>query len=407
MKNIFIYLISITFFLAACNRTGTEQAKHAHDESAHTHDGHNHDGHDHDGHTHDGNCSEEHGHEQETHAGEITFSKAQAVAARLEAQTVAPGTFSQVIKTSGQLLSAQGDEITIVAASNGVASFAQAAMSEGAAVKEGQVLVSISAKNMVDGDPAIKAKIEYEAARKEYERAESLVKENIISKKDFEQAQLRYESANTAYNASLKMVTSKGMNVAAPASGVIKRRWVNEGEYVTVGQPIVSLSKNKRLQLRADMPAKYFKELSQITGANFKVPYDDATYKLSDLNGRLLSVGASIEQSLPCLPVTFECNNTGALIPGSFAEIYLLTATQHGVISVPPTAITEEQGLHFVYLQLDEETYKRQEVTLGANDGKRVQIISGLAQGDKVVSQGVMQVKLAANSAIIPEGHTH
>ena len=38
---------------------------------------------------------------------------------------------------------------------------------------------------MVDGDPAIKAKIAYEAAQKEYERAESLVKDNIISKKDF------------------------------------------------------------------------------------------------------------------------------------------------------------------------------------------------------------------------------
>jgi RND family efflux transporter MFP subunit len=370
-------------------------------------DGHSHEGHNHEGHSHGENCSEESGHEQDAHPGEITFSKAQAGAARLEVQTVAPGTFSRVIKTSGQLLPAQGDEITVVAASSGVVSFAQAAMSEGAAVREGQILVSISAKNMVDGDPAIKAKIEYEAALAAYERAESLVKDNIISKKDFEQAQLRYENAKTAYNASLKMVTSKGMNVAAPASGAIKRRWVSEGEYVAVGQPIASLSKNKRLQLRADVPAKYFKDLAQVAGAHFKVPYDDATYKLSELDGRLLSVGASLDQSSPYLPVTFEFNNSGVFIPGSFAEIYLLTTTQHGVFSVPLTAITEEQGLYFVYLQLDEGTYKKQEVALGANDGKRIQIISGLAQGDKVVSQGVMQVKLAANSAIIPEGHSH
>jgi hypothetical protein len=37
----------------------------------------------------------------------------------------------------------------------------------------------------------------------------------------------------------------------------------------------------------------------------------------------------------------------------------------------------------------------------------RVQIMSGLAPGDRVVSQGVMQVKLAAHSAVIPEGHSH
>ncbi|MDR1583306.1 MAG: efflux transporter periplasmic adaptor subunit, partial [Prevotellaceae bacterium] len=188
------YLILIAMIAAGCG--------------AHNHDGHKPDKSTqaHDGHNHDGDCHEENGQAQEEHADEIAFSKAQAEAARLETETATPGTFSQVIKTSGQLLSAQGDEIMVVAASNGVVSFAQAAMSEGAAVKEGQILVSISAKNMVDGDPAIKAKIEYEAALKEYERAESLVKGNIISRKDFEQAQLRYESAKTAYNASLKMV---------------------------------------------------------------------------------------------------------------------------------------------------------------------------------------------------------
>jgi RND family efflux transporter MFP subunit len=199
------------------------------------------------------------------------------------------------------------------------------------------------------------------------------------------------------------------MNVVAPASGVMRRRWVNEGEYVAVGQPIVSLSRNKRLQLRADVPARYFRVLAQVAGAHFKLPYDDATYKLSELGGRLLSVGALVDQSAPYLPATFEFDNTGAFIPGSFVEIYLLTATQHDALAVPLAAITEEQGLYFVYLQLDEDedAYRKQEVTLGANDGLRVQILSGLTPGDKVVSRGVTQVKLAANSAAIPEGHSH
>ena len=364
-------------------------------------------GHNHDGHVHDGSCAEEGGRGQESHAGEIAFGKAQAAAARLELQTVTPGTFSRVIKTSGQLLPAQGDEITVVATSSGVVSFAQAVLSEGAAVKEGQVLAGISARNMADGDPAIKAKIEYEAARTAYDRAESLVKERIVSRKDFEEAQLRYDRAKTAYNASLKTVTAQGMNVTAPMSGVVNRRWVNEGEYVAVGQPLVSLGRNRRLQLRADVPARYFKDLAQIIDARFKAPHDDATYRLSDLNGRLLSVGASMNQNSPYLPATFEFDNTGAFIPGSFAEIYLLTATQQDVLSVPLTALTEEQGLYFVYLQLGEEIYKKQWVTTGSSDGMRVQIMSGLTPGDRVVSQGAMQVKLAAHSAVIPEGHNH
>ena len=114
-----------------------------------------------------------------------------------------------------------------------------------------------------------------------------------------------------------------------------------------------------------------------------------------------------MNQNSPYLPATFEFDNTGAFIPGSFAEIYLLTATQQDVLSVPLTALTEEQGLYFVYLQLGEEIYKKQWVTTGSSDGMRVQIMSGLTPGDRVVSQGAMQVKLAAHSAVIPEGHNH
>jgi multidrug efflux pump subunit AcrA (membrane-fusion protein) len=56
---------------------------------------------------------------------------------------------------------------------------------------------------------------------------------------------------------------------------------------------------------------------------------------------------------------------------------------------------------------LDEEGYKKQEVMLGQNNGERVQILSGLKNGDKVVTKGVYQVKLAATSSVMPEGHAH
>ena len=85
----------------------------------------------------------------------------------------------------------------------------------------------------------------------------------------------------------------------------------------------------------------------------------------------------------------------------------MLSIPQQNIISVPASAITEEQGLYFVYLQLDEEGYKKQEVTLGQNDGVRTQITSGLKIGDKVVTKGVYQVKLAAISSVMPEGHSH
>ena len=104
--------------------------------------------------------------------------------------------------------------------------------------------------------------------------------------------------------------------------------------------------------------------------------------------------------------MTFEFDNRGDIVPGSFVEIYLLSQPMEGVISVPRSALTEEQGSFYVYLQLDEECYRRQLVTLGVDNGERVQILSGLKPGDRLVVRGAYQVKLAGATNAIP-AHSH
>ncbi|MEG0455637.1 MAG: efflux transporter periplasmic adaptor subunit, partial [Bacteroides sp.] len=63
--------------------------------------------------------------------------------------------------------------------------------------------------------------------------------------------------------------------------------------------------------------------------------------------------------------------------------------------------------LNFVYIQIEPEAFKKQEVTIGQNNGERVEIVKGLNAGQKVVTRGVTQVKLAASSSAIPDGHNH
>lgn len=404
-KNTIGLLLAIAvFFFAGCQPAKNERKPqgetHEHAEGEdHDHEGHDHERHDHEGH--------DHNHGSEAHADEIRFSKAQAEAVGLEVEDLTPGTFSQVIKTSGQILSSQGDEASVAATANGIVSFANASISDGSAVKAGQAIVSISAKNLLDGDPAAKAKIDFETAQKEFQRAENLVKEQIISGKEFEQIRARYETAKTVYHAQAGNISTKGVTVTSPMNGFVKSRMVNEGDYVAVGQIICTVSQNRRLQLRAEVSESHFNSLGQISNANFSTSYDNTTYKLSDLNGRLLAFGKAADGQSFYIPVTFEFNNVGNIIPGSFVTVYLLSSPQENVISIPVSAITEEQGLHFVYIQLDEEGYKKQEVKLGDNDGTRVRILSGLNPGDKVVTKGAYQVKLAAISSVMPEGHSH
>lgn len=415
------YIISLfivaAMLLAGCN---SNQKKDNHSSDKHEHfdgDGHDHsneadhnhsddDGHDHSSHSDD----DGHNHGEKSDAGhsdEILFTKEQAKAVGLTTETITPATFQQVIKTSGQIQAAQGDEAVIVATSNGIVSFTNPSISDGTPIGAGQSIVTISARKLLEGDPAVKAKIAYETAQKELQRADGLIKDQIISAKEYEQIKLRYETARTTYEAQASNITASGVSVTSPISGYIKNRMVGQGEYVSVGQPIATVSQNRRLQLRAEVSENYYKTLRSISGANFKPAYDNTVYKLSDLNGRLLSFGKASDQQSFYIPVTFEFDNVGDIIPGAFTEVFLLANPQENVISIPVISVTEEQGLHFVYLQLDEEGYKKQEVTLGQNNGEKVQILFGLNTGDKVVTKGVYQVKLAAISSVMPEGHSH
>ena len=405
------------FVLGSCASNSSESHEgHNHETEEHNHEGHNHEGHNHEGHAHEGHNHEGHNHEGHAHEGhnhgaeasshggnEIILPPAKAKAAGVEVTEVTPTTFHQVIRTSGQVLAAQGSESVVVATVSGVVSF-RGHLTEGMSIGKGAALLTLSSKNIAEGDPVQKARIAYEVAKKEYERKKELVESRIVSQKDFLQAEQAYENARIAYEAVSKGQTQGGQAVTAPISGFVKNILVREGDFVQVGQPLLSVTQNRRLQLRADVSERYYSALNGIQSANFTIPSTSRTYELKTLNGRLLSYGKSSAGSY--IPVTFEFDNKGDVIPGSFVEVYLLTGEMQGVLALPRTALTEEQGSFFVYRQLDEEGYEKQLVTLGADNGQQVQILSGIKAGDRIVARGAYQVKLAGATNAIP-AHSH
>ena len=361
------------------------------------------------GHGHDEEEEEhEHAHEAgEAHVpGEVVFKKAMADAVGLKTLKMMPAEFSDVIKATGRIVAAQGGESVVVATASGVVNFGKLAIVDGMAVHKGQPLLSLSSSNLADGNGAVKARNVYEAAEKEYVRIQSLVKDKIVSSKEYEQARLNYENAKVAWQAVAGKQTASGISVVSTMSGYLKNIRVKEGDYVSVGQPLVTIAQSNRLVLRAEVSEKYYNQLPSVWSANFRTPYDDVVYKLSDLNGRMLSFGKSSDSDTFYLPVTFEFDNRGAVIPGSFVEVYLLTAPTQNVLSVPEEALIEEQGLYSVYVRMDEDCFMKHPVTLGADNGKDVQILSGIKAGDEVVTEGAHQIKLASASNVIPP-HSH
>lgn len=405
MKHLFTGML-LAFLLGACGNH--EGHNHEHDGHDHEAEGHNHQeeaAHGHEDHEHEGHNHEA---EAESHAGhsdEIILSKEKAAAAGVTAEVVQPGTFCNVITTSGHILAAQGDETVVTANVAGIVSFDRP-VTEGMQVSKNGTLFTLVSEHLQDGDPVKRARIAYETAKEELERAEKLVGQKIVSQKDFNSIKERYENARIAYEALAPNAGQEGVAIKAPIGGYLKSCLVKEGDYVSVGQPVASITQNRKLYLRADVSERYYGVLSTIRSANFKPSYSEETFSLKELDGRLLSYGKATDNAAYYIPVTFEFANRGNIVPGAFAEVYLLSDERQNVISLPVSAITEEQGLNFVYIQLDETCYKKQEVTLGCTDGNRVEITSGLKGGESVVTQGAIHVKLASASNAIP-AHSH
>ena len=142
-------------------------------------------------HNHEAKATEAHAHEG---SNEIVLTPDKAKAAGVTVSEVQPGTFHRVIKTSGQVLAAQGDEHVAVAPVSGVVNL-RGRVIEGMRVGKGEALLTLSSNQMAEGDPVEKARVAYETAKKEYERMESLLPDRIVSETDFARAKEAYENA--------------------------------------------------------------------------------------------------------------------------------------------------------------------------------------------------------------------
>ncbi len=402
----FSILTALLVILSACGSHGSHESHDGHDHETHDHEHQHSPAHVHDeDHVH-GEDAEDHGHDGEGHnPDEIILTPSQAEAAGVRCSEVTPGEFNSVVKTGGRILTASGDESTVVAPAAGIVSMKKG-YTEGMAVGKGAPVMTVSSAKLPEGETSRRNEIAYAQAKADFERAEKLKADNLITDKDYEAAKAEYERTKLAYEAIGGKVSTSGVTVTAPTGGYIKECLVRDGDFVEVGQPVMRLTQNRRLFLRADVSERDYGCIGSIASAKFKPSYSETVYNLRDLDGRLVASAQTASASGSFIPVTFEFNNAGGVIPGSFVEVYLVGGRRDNVISVPVGALTEEQGVKFVYIKVDEEGYMKREVKTGQTDGERIEILEGLAPGENVVTEGAIHVKLASAKAAIP-AHNH
>ena len=404
MKNKALIILTIgAYLLAGC----ANNAHHDHDHSSHEHGAHSHN-HDHHGHDH---SSHNHGHDAHGHSHShghengISLKPGEVEAIGLTTEKITPAPFTSVIKCTGQVTGATGDVVTVVAPQSGIVHYNKS-WAEGSAVSANNVLFTITSHNVGSGDAAERAKATYMRTKANYDRAKKLVSDRIISQREYEAIAEEHEQARLAYEA-VGNGNEGGSQAKASKGGYITRLWVSEGDYVEAGAPLATVAQNKRLQLRADVPQRYYNELPTVTSANFVTSYDDQVYELGKMNGKLLSYGRNAGETSYFVPVTFDFDNRAAIVPGSSVDVYLLGKSRNDVISVPMASLTEEQGLFFVYRRLCQNDFEKVEVKTGVSNGSRIEILSGVNPGDNIVVNGVYRVRLAGASNALPAAHDH
>ena len=392
-----ILSLSVLAVLAfACGESHKDHDHSAEDHSAHA-------GHDH------GDSATEAEHE---HEGSIFLSEEQATQLGLTYVTVEPRSFSGVIRTSGVIEPAPGDAATIVATAPGTISFAGTRFSEGVAVGRGIALFTIRSGDMADNNLTSRiaeAQALLRKAQADHDRIETLYKDRLATSSQMEDARLALDQARVAAGTLERNTSSAGVRtIASPIAGYITSLAVRDGDYVSEGAALATVSANRNLVLRADLPLRHFAQASSIASSNFLTPYDGKVYDIAELGGRLISTAQSTAaESSYTLPVRFSIENRSQFIPGSVVEVYLKTAPRAGALTVPVTAVTEDGGAKYVYLRSCEEAYDKHLVTTGVSDGREVEILSGIAPGNVVVATGAYFVKLASMSSEIPHGHSH
>ena len=346
-------------------------------------------------------------HEHAENPNAITFLKEQAWNTNFKTEKVRQDTIYEVLKVSGEILPAQGDEYIITASANGILLFENLNTNIGLEIQKGQRLFTISGGALAENNVETefnKAKANYEKAKSNFERKAKLFELNSISKTEWEKAKMEFDIAKSQYSNLAKNYSKNGKSISSPSKGFIKNLLVKQGEYVQTGQAIAIVSQNKKLRIMAKVSQQDFHHLTPDLKANIGV--QSKVYSLSELNGQMLSFGKSVSATTPLIPVYFEIDNIHDFLPGSYVEIWLQTNTKSKAIVVPVSSILEEYGQYAVVVQKGGETFLIQNVEPGVSDGKNVEIISGLKGRERIVIQGAFQVKMASLSGTVPV-HSH
>jgi RND family efflux transporter MFP subunit len=180
----------------------------------------------------------------------------------------------------------------------------------------------------------------------------------------------------------------KYMTISAPFEGIVTKRYANEGSMIQAGtasqtqaMPIVQLSQNNLLRLILPVPE------SAVSSVHVGETLDvDVTSLARKFPGRVARFAEKIQPSTRTMDTEVDVPNPAlTLIPGMYAEVNLRVGERRNAVSIPLDAVDRSDSAARVYAVMPAGTIHVIAVTLGLESSQRVEVLSGLQEGDAVI----------------------
>lgn len=265
---------------------------------------------------------------------------------------------------------------------------------EGQALKKGDPLYSFEATVLEAQVNEARAN----AARSEaaLKRAEELYNKKLISADDYDSARANYD-VDAARLRSSRAILSK-MVIRAPFDGFAGIRRINIGDYANVGQELVDVVKLDPLRVNFSLPETLLAKIRP--GQSVEVTTD--AYPGETFTGTITAVAPKADVAGHSIEVRANLPNSELrLRPGLFVRVNVSLGGRENAIVIPEEAIWPVGRDKTVYVVVDGKAEQRI-VTIGTRQPGVVEILSGLEEGEVVVTAG--QMKLHDGAAVQPVG---
>ena len=281
-------------------------------------------------------------------------------------------------------------------------------------VRRGQTIAKVEDREIVEQVRSAEASAEVakatirqreadlRVAEVNFDRSKNLYGRQLLAKQALDDAESRYLSAQAQIDLSKAQlmqnearleelrINLQNTTVVSPIDGFVGRRNVDAGAMVSQNQPIVSVVEIGRLRLVAAVIEKDLRMVSAGDVADVEV---DA-YPGDHFRGRIARVAPVLDPATRTALMEVEIPNPDfRLKPGMYARVSLTIEEHKGALVAPKQAVIDFENQRGVWMTTDENRARFVPVELGIEDADRIEIQSGLKEGDRIVSVGATAVR--------------